>query len=65
MTQENRLGTVVINGEERTYKKGFTAKEYTPWAKHTHGSDNIMAVNVTEYINLPEVRKAMNIPDSV
>ena len=25
VTQENRMGTVIINGEERTYKKGFTA----------------------------------------
>ena len=29
-----RLKSVIVDGEEKTYKSGFTLKEYTPWAKH-------------------------------
>ena len=29
-----RLGKVMIEGVEHTYKKGKLMKEYTPWAKH-------------------------------
>jgi len=28
----DRERTVIIDGEEKKYKLGFTMKEYTPWA---------------------------------
>lgn len=31
--EESRLGKTVIDGVEKTYKKGMKMSEYTPWAK--------------------------------
>ena len=31
---QSRLGSVNIKGETRTYKRGFTMAEYTPFAPH-------------------------------
>ena len=33
-TSESRLTSVVIDGVKKTYKRGMTQQEYTPWAKH-------------------------------
>lgn len=33
-SHEERLKSVNVNGQEKTYKSGFTMHEYTPWAKH-------------------------------
>ena len=30
----NRYGTTIIDGEPRTYKRGMTMQEYTPFARH-------------------------------
>ena len=48
----DRMGKVVIDGVEKTYKKGKLMKEYTPWATHTHGSDLILGYTLTDYINM-------------
>lgn len=30
---EHRLKSVNVNGKDKTYKRGFTMAEYTPWVK--------------------------------
>ena len=59
-----RIGEVEINGEKRTYLRGKTAKEYTPWVKDIKG-DEVYGGPMTDYINRADTRKAMNIPASV
>ena len=63
----NRLQSVNINGEEKTYKAGMTMKEYTPWAEHIseNMSHPLLGAYLTEYVNRPDVRQALHIPDSV
>ena len=67
---EDRLGTTVIDGEVKTYKKGMTMREYTPWAKHLFGESNeeddiLLNDFFTDYMNREDVRKAFNIPSEV
>lgn len=66
-TDKERIGTVNIGGEEKTYKKGYTFAEYTPWIKNHPGalSQHVFGDEVTTYINSAEVRTALNIPESV
>jgi hypothetical protein len=64
----DRVGTTVIGGETRTYKRGMTQAEYTPFASHLLQSESAQAVNgdfLTDYMNRAETRAAFNIPDSV
>lgn len=66
LKSENRLGSTNVNGQEKTYKKGMTMGEYTPWLKHTHSSQlKVSGDFLTDYINRADVREAMNIPDNV
>merc|ERR1711924_581990 len=62
---EERIGKVVIDGEERTYKRGRTKAEYTPWIKKTGDNLRVEYHSLTDFVNSPEVRKAMNIPNFV
>lgn len=57
----------MINGEEKFYKAGMTMDEYTPWAKHIspHKSHPLLGAYLSEYMNRPDVRKALNIPDRI
>ena len=59
-----RYGVTEINGVKHQYKRGKTVEEYTPWVKHAKG-DHVLGATLTDYINMPETRKAMNIPDTV
>lgn len=63
----NRLQSVNINGEEKTYKVGMTMKEYTPWAKHITENKNhpLLGAYLTEYVNRADVRQALHIPDHI
>ena len=64
-TPIDRLGETVIDGEVRTYKRGMTQAEYTPFAKHIVASDGGNVPNgnfVSDYMNREDVRKAFNIP---
>lgn len=65
--RENRIGTTVIDGETRTYKKGYTMQEYTPWAKHLNATKDpiILGDFLTDYMNRADVRTAFNIPTTV
>jgi len=67
-TNEDRIGTTVINGEERTYKRGMTQAEYTPFATHILDSPSAHVSNgdfLTDYMNREDVRGAFNIADDV
>jgi len=59
-----RMGKVVINGEERTYKKGYTFAEYTPWLKNVDQGP-VMGSFLSDYVNSAELRTALNIPDTL
>lgn len=65
-TSENRLKSVMVDGEEKTYKSGYTMKEYTPWAKHIedNAAHPLLGDYMSDYVNRPDVRKALNIPTS-
>ena len=61
------MGTTWIGGEERTYKRGYTRKEYTPWMFDADSTDDqpILGDAVTDYMNMNTTRTAMHIPDEV
>lgn len=55
MTAEERIGKSVIDGVEKTYKRGFTHREYTPWLKKTLGPkpvrEQVFGGVVSDYFN--------------
>ncbi|CAI2368611.1 unnamed protein product [Moneuplotes crassus] len=63
----DRLGTAKINGELKTYKRGMTAQEYTPFLfKNKKDSLNIIPPCVygsgpTDFLNRQDVRDALNV----
>jgi serine carboxypeptidase-like clade 1 len=63
----NRYRTVTIDGHEKTYKRGMTMHEYTPWVKHLKATEDPVIVGdyLTDYMNRADVRTAFNIPSSV
>jgi carboxypeptidase C (cathepsin A) len=65
--EEDRMGETVIDGEVKTYKRGMTMQEYTPWAGQLETNEPQIRLNdfVTDYMNLPETREAFNIPSDV
>jgi excinuclease UvrABC nuclease subunit len=65
LEDHERIGTVVIDGEERTYKRGYTMAEYTPWIRHLTNKKSVMGDYVTTYMNQEELRTALNIPPTV
>jgi len=56
----------MINGEEKTYKRGYTQAEYTPWLSHMMGKQEqpILGDYVSDYMNLNTTRSALHIPES-
>ena len=64
----DRIGKTIIGGEERTYKRGYTAAEYTPWLKHHpsfKSSQIVMGDPVSELLNSADVRTQLHIPEDV
>jgi len=61
----NRYKEVEVGGEIKRYKRGYTIGEYTPWMKKAALRSPILGDGVTDYVNRPDVRLAMNIPDSL
>lgn len=58
------MRTVNINGQEKTYKRGFTSKEYLPWSNSPLKSDNdLQAEYLSDWMNLNETRKSLHIGD--
>ena len=49
---QERYGTTTIDGETRTYKRGYTMQEYTPWAQHLqHAEGPLLGDFVSDYMN--------------
>jgi hypothetical protein len=65
LKDENRIGEVDIGGVKKTYKRGFTMQEYTPWLKNANVKSPLLGDSVSDYINRADVRKALNIPDTI
>jgi len=68
MTDEERMGSVIIGGEEKRYRRGRTKAEYTPWLPRTATDGQLYDMHVeadylTDYVNRADVRKAFHIPD--
>ena len=61
---EDRIGTAMVNGVEKTYKRGMTQAEYTPWLKHLVNKDRLMYTGLSNYLNDADVRTALNIAES-
>lgn len=61
----DRIGVAIVNGEEKTYKRGFTKSEYTPWINHIKNaepeSEVVMGDFMTDYLNRDDVRTALHI----
>jgi len=62
---ENRLGEALVDGEVKTYKRGFTIEEYTPWMKRVSLKSPLLGDFVSDYVNNADTRKAMNIPSDM
>ena len=65
----DRIGKVMVHGEEKTYTRGYTAKEYTPWAKMLKSmpEENLKVSGdfVSDYVNSQELRDALHIPTAM
>jgi len=70
--KEGELGLTAVGGQIKTYKKVFTQKDYTPWAfPNLPNKKNLKETPpcvdgefIIKYLNRPEVRHALYIPDS-
>lgn len=61
-----QLASTEIAGETDYYQRGFTMSQYTPWLEDILPEDQpILGDYMTTYMNKPEVRAALNIPDKV
>lgn len=65
LESENRLGEVMINNEKKTYKRGYTIDEYTPWLNRGGLQSPLLGSSVSDYANRADVRRAMNIPHHI
>lgn len=70
--EETFKKVMVTDGGLKSYKKGFTAKEYTPWIFNKYTEKKlgetppcIYAQPVIDYFNQKDVRSALKIPDKV
>lgn len=64
--KQSRQGHVTIDGKVKTYRRGMTASEYTPWVKHLKMSNEepILGDFLSGYMNREDVRDALHIPSS-
>ena len=60
ITAEERIGKTMVAGQEKTYKRGMSQKEYTPWAKFAN--DRVANDFLSDYVNNETVREALHIP---
>jgi hypothetical protein len=61
---EERIGKTMINGVEKTYKRGMLQSEYTPWLKDFIKNDKLMYTGLSDYLNDADVRTALHIQES-
>lgn len=68
---EDRMGSAMVGGELKTYKKGATVREYTPWMVDILGEDHpsldkqIFGDFVSDWLNTEATRADLNIPTGV
>ena len=68
MNEMGRVKSVNVNGQEKTYKSGFTFQEYIGWLGEMPlfaAAQPLLGTFLSDYINRPDVRRSLNIPDSV
>ena len=59
------MGFSMVNGQLKTYKKGWTAKDYTPW--HSALKEIPPCISgkyILDFFNKAEVRAALHVPDN-
>mmetsp|Transcript_6304 Transcript_6304/g.10698 ORF Transcript_6304/g.10698 Transcript_6304/m.10698 type:complete len:216 (-) Transcript_6304:61-708(-) len=64
----DRLATVTVDGTERSFKRGYTAAEYTPWLKHhplVKNSEAVFGDEVTTFLNDADVRSQLHISSEI
>jgi len=70
----NDMGFSVVNGQLKTYRKAYTADDYTPWATHAklkkaqglkETPPCVAGDFITDYMNKADVRAALHIPDKL
>lgn len=68
LTGKDRIGSSIVGGEVKYYKKGATVREYTPWMVDILGDDhpsldvNILGDFVSDWLNNDTTRADLNIP---
>lgn len=65
LEEHERYASIMVDGEEKTYKRGYTMGEYTPWIKHLTDDRKVMGDFLSTYMNTVELRTALNIPSEV
>jgi len=70
MDQNHRLGSAMVDGEEKSYRRGVTQAEYANFADHLKdapGAHEVMVGSdvLTDYMNREDVRAAFNVPADV
>ena len=58
---EERMGKTIINGVEKTYKRGMLQSEYTPWLKDFIKDDKLMYTGLSDFLSNADVRTALHI----
>lgn len=67
MTNEERMGFAMVEGEMKVYKKGYTLDEKAPWAWGSKQSKALEIKDVandalSDYVNDAKMREALHIP---
>lgn len=66
VTEESRMGSAMVDGELKTFRKGYTSAEYTPWIKSPLVNNlRVDGEYLTEVLNDEKVREALHIPTFV
>jgi len=56
----------MIDGKLKTYKRGYTMSEYTPWLKNlkqSQAEEVILGDYLSDYMNRKDVRDAFHVPN--
>jgi hypothetical protein len=54
----------MIDGNLKTFRRGYTMSEYTPWVKHLKSSNEevVLGDYLSSYMNRQDVRDAFHVP---
>jgi serine carboxypeptidase-like clade 2 len=69
VTEPNERGFAVVGGQLKTFKKVYTAADYTPWTFRPQSLNElppcVYGEEMTRYLNRQDVRNSLHIPDFV